>query len=60
MLLEKYAKAFKDKKLAQAYLKKNYDKLMKEKLDKEDEPIVKAVVKMLKKQVTLTLVKQKI
>ena len=45
----KIAKSFKDKKLAQAYFKKNYDKLMKEKLDKEDEPIVKAVVKMLKK-----------
>ncbi len=45
----KIAKSFKDKKLAQAYLKKNYDKLMKEELDKEDEPVVKKVVKMLKK-----------
>ena len=36
-------------KSANAYLKKNYNKLMKEKLDKEDEPTVKKVVKMLKK-----------
>ena len=43
------AKSFKDMDSANAYLKKNYNKLMKEKLDKEDEPIVKAVVKMLKK-----------
>ena len=42
-------KTFKDKKKAIAYFQKNYDKLMKEKLDTEDEPIVKAVVKMLKK-----------
>ena len=43
------AKSFKDMDSANAYLKKNYNKLMKEKLDKEDEPTVKAVVKMLKK-----------
>ena len=43
------AKSFKDMDSANAYLKKNYNKLMKEKLDTEDEPIVKAVVKMLKK-----------
>ena len=42
-------KSFKDMDSASAYLKKNYNKLMKEKLDKEDEPTVKAVVKMLKK-----------
>ena len=45
----KIAKSFKDMNSASAYLKKNYNKLMKEKLDKEDEPTVKAVVKMLKK-----------
>ena len=45
------AKSFKDMDSANAYLKKNYNKLMKEKLDKEDEPTVKKVVKMLKKQV---------
>ena len=56
----KIAKSFKDMDSANAYLKKNYNKLMKEKLDKEDEPTVKKVVKMLKKRVTLTLVKQKI
>ena len=33
------AKSFKDMDSANAYLKKNYNKLMKEKLDKEDEPI---------------------
>ena len=43
------AKSFKDMDSANAYLKKNYNKLMKEKLDKEDEPTVKKVVKMLKK-----------
>ena len=43
------AKSFKDMDSANAYLKKNYNKLMKEKLDKEDETTVKAVVKMLKK-----------
>ena len=43
------AKSFKDMDSANAYLKKNYNKLMKEKLDKEDEPTVKAGVKMLKK-----------
>ena len=43
------AKSFKDMDSANAYLKKNYNKLMKEKLEKEDEPTVKAVVKMLKK-----------
>ena len=45
----KIAKSFKDMDSASAYLKKNYNKLMKEKLDKEDEPTVKKVVKMLKK-----------
>ena len=44
----KIAKSFKDEKLAQAYFKKNYDKLMKEKLDKEDEPKVKEIIKKLK------------
>jgi hypothetical protein len=43
------AKSFKDMDSANAYLKKNYNKLMKEKLDKEDEPTVKTVVKMLTK-----------
>ena len=43
------AKSFKDMDSANAYLKKNYNKLMKEKLDTEDEPTVKKVVKMLKK-----------
>ena len=45
----KIAKSFKDMDSANAYLKKNYNKLMKEKLDTEDEPTVKKVVKMLKK-----------
>ena len=45
----KIAKSFKDMDSASAYLKKNYNKLMKEKLDTEDEPTVKKVVKMLKK-----------
>lgn len=46
----KVAKSFgrNDRDKAQAYLKKHYDKLMKEALDKEDEPKVKEIIKKLK------------